>query len=237
MAFFLRLGQYIASSREPKDFWQQLLLALQGDHLDLPYAILYSAGGDINESLSESSELSQTLRNWTLEGVVRVPESCTRIPKRITNELAMEEFIPTFYDLVKQDSPTLLRADDGTLPEFIQRDITVIMDGEHPSNSAIFLPIRSTADNVLGFMILGVNPRRQFDADYKAFVELLSRQLATSMAVSFPLSLQTTNKSDATYSLHFYLKKKFDGAKLLPSKQPTIAIFCPRSLLYKLMKR
>lgn len=186
MAFLLRLGQYIASSREPKDFWQQLLLALQGDHLDLPFAILYSAGGDINETLSESSELSQNLRNWTLEGLVKVPDSCTSIPKRINSEQAMEDFFPKFYDLVKHESPTLLRAEEGTLPEFISRDITVIMDGEHPSKSAIFLPIRSTADNVLGFMILGVNPRRRYDDDYKVFIELLSRQLATSMAVRIP---------------------------------------------------
>jgi hypothetical protein len=139
MAFFLRLGQYIASSREPKDFWQQLLLALQGDHLDLPFAILYSVGGDINETLSESSEMSQHLRNWTLEGLVRIPETCSSIPKRINTEQAMEDFLPDFYDLVKQDSPTLLRADDRTLPEFISRDITVVMDGEHPCKSAIFL--------------------------------------------------------------------------------------------------
>jgi hypothetical protein len=191
MAFLLRLGQYIASSQEPKDFWSQLLLALQGDHLDLPFAIVYSAGGDINEMLSESSELSSNLRNWTLEGLVRVPGTCTSIPRRINSEPAMEEFLPNFYDLVKQDTPTLLRAETGTLPEFISRDITIIMDGEHPCKSAIFLPIRSTADNVLGFMILGMNPRRQFDADYKVFIELLSRQLATSMAVSFPLLGQT----------------------------------------------
>jgi hypothetical protein len=193
MAFFLRLGQYIASSREPKDFWQQLLLALQGDHLDLPFAILYSAGGNINETVSEPSGLSQHLWNWTLEGVVRVPERCTSIPKRINTKQAMEDFFPNFYDLVKQDSPTLLQADDGTLPEFISRDITVIMDGEHPCKSAIFLPIRSTADSVLGFMILGVNPRRQYDDCYKVFVELLSRQLTTSMAVSIPISIKRSS--------------------------------------------
>jgi hypothetical protein len=186
MAFLLRLGQYIASSREPKDFWQQLLLGLQGDHLDLPFAILYSAGGDINETLSESSELSRNLRNWVLEGVVRVPETCSSIPKRINTEQAMEDFLPNFPELVRQDSPSLLWAEDGTLPEFISRDITAIIDSEHPCKSAIFLPIRSTADNILGFLILGVNPRKRFDNDYKVFIELLSRQLATSMAVCFP---------------------------------------------------
>lgn len=208
MAFLLRLGQYIASSQEPKDFWQQLLLGLQGDHLDLPFAILYSAGGDINETLSESSELSQNLRNWVLEGVVRVPERCSSIPKRINTEQAMEDFLPNFLELVRQDSPSLLRAEDGTLPEFISRDITAIMDSEHPCKSAIFLPIRSTADNILGFLILGVNPRKRFDDDYKVFIELLSRQLATSMAVCLPGFRIHPRDSDMMCSLPFYSRTK-----------------------------
>jgi hypothetical protein len=80
MAFLLRLGQYIASSREPKDFWQQLLRGLEADHLDLPFGILYSAGGDVNETPSESSEQGQFLKNWVLEGLVRVPEPCSALP-------------------------------------------------------------------------------------------------------------------------------------------------------------
>ena len=121
MAFLLRLSQYIASSQEPKDFWSQLLLALQGDHLDLPFAIVYSAGGDINETLSESSELSSNLRNWTLEGLVRVPETCTSIPRRINSEQAMEDFLPDFYNLVKQDTPTLLRSNWNTARVHLSR--------------------------------------------------------------------------------------------------------------------
>ena len=185
MAFLLRLGQYIASSREPKDFWQQLLRGLKADHLDLPFGILYSAGGDINETLSESSEQGQLLRNWVLEGLVRVPEPCSALPRRITDEQTMERFLPNFYDLVKADGPTLLHKDSGSLPEFISRDIPV-MNGEQTCDAAIFLPIRSTGNNVLGFLVLGLNPRKKYDDDYKVFIELLSRQLATSMAVGQP---------------------------------------------------
>ncbi|KUJ18979.1 putative histidine kinase M3YPp [Mollisia scopiformis] len=181
MAFLLRLGQFIASSREPKDFWQQLLLGLQADHLDLPFGILYSAGGDINETLSESSEQSQNLKNWALEGLVRVPETCPSIPTRITTEREMEDFLPDFYDLIRSESATLLTTEEGTLPPWMTKEIRV-NNGEHACESAIFLPIRSTADNILGFLMLGVNPRKRFDDDYKVFIELLSRQLATSMA-------------------------------------------------------
>lgn len=34
----------------------------------------------------------------------------------------------------------------------------------------------------MGFLVIGVNPRRHFDKDYEAFVSLLNRQLATSLA-------------------------------------------------------
>jgi PAS domain-containing protein len=34
----------------------------------------------------------------------------------------------------------------------------------------------------MGFLVVGVNPRRQFDDDYQSFVKLIDRQLATSLA-------------------------------------------------------
>jgi PAS domain-containing protein len=34
----------------------------------------------------------------------------------------------------------------------------------------------------MGFLVVGVNPRRQFDDDYHSFIKLIDRQLATSLA-------------------------------------------------------
>lgn len=181
MAFLLRLGQHIASSREPKEFWAQLLLVLESTNLDLPFAILYSVGdGSSNDTVSESSEQSQILKNWNLEGTIRVPDSCTAILSRLSTELETEEFLPHFQELVRADSPSILTKENGTLPDFIGNDLPV-MDGTK-CESAVFLPIRSTSDNVLGFLLLGISPRKRYDQDYRIFIELLSRQLATSMA-------------------------------------------------------
>lgn len=191
MACLLRLGQYIASAREPKDFWRQLVLSLEAENLDLQFSIIYSAGGDTYETPSESSENVANLRNWTLEGLIRISEtSAASIPSRITSESEMEEFLPNFPQLVTKDSPTLLLAENGSMPHFMSK--ILVMNGEHACESAVFLPIRSTADKVLGFIIIGLNPRKRYDDDYKVFMELLSRQLATSMAVSLPSS---TNSS------------------------------------------
>lgn len=205
MAFLLRAGNLISSSRDQQEFWQQLIFSLQADHPDLPYALLYSVNSDVSESGSEASDNSQN-RNWILQGKIRVPDSSQGIPIAAT-EHSMEQFLPTFPDLIKSESPTLLGAEAGSLPDFIIRDISAI-NGEL-ERSAVFLPIRSTGENLLGFLVLGLNPRKRFDADYKVFIELLTRQLATSLAVRLPCQAENSC-TDFWYSLQFCSKKKFD---------------------------
>jgi PAS domain-containing protein len=182
MLFLLRLGQYIARSREPKDFWQQLLKGLGPNHLDIPFAILYSAGGDINEELSVSSEQSFDHTNWVLEGSVRLQDS-SAIPRRLPSVHDLENFLPDFLKYIKSDYPTQLRTSDNTLPESLGRDRRTEFEDD-VCETAIFLPIRSTGDKILGFLILGVNPRKRYDDDYRLFIELLGRQLSTSLATA-----------------------------------------------------
>lgn len=51
------------------------------------------------------------------------------------------------------------------------------------SRVVVVSPIHpTTGDSTLGFLIMGTNPRRPYDEDYDLFVQLLGRQLATSMA-------------------------------------------------------
>lgn len=156
----------------------QLLIGLKAGQDDLPFAVLYSAGEDVLETLSESSEHSQNLKNWALEGLVRCSPS-DAIPSRINSEIGVEEFITDFMDIIKADYPTLLEGD--ALPAFV-KDVSIAEDLR--CTSVVLLPIRSTGDNILGFLLLGVNPRKAYDSDYKILMELLSRQLSTSMAVS-----------------------------------------------------
>lgn len=183
MSFLLRLGQYIASSREPKDFWQQLLRGLEVENFDLPFGLLYSAGWDVNETLSVSSEQSQTLKNWVLEGLVRVPGTPSPIPRRHSPDESIEDVLPNFQEMIKSDTPTLLLASDGSMPEYLVQNLKNSGSAD-VYEAAVFLPIKSTGDTTLGFLILGINPRKRFDDDYRVFIELISRQLATSMAVS-----------------------------------------------------
>jgi PAS domain-containing protein len=184
MSFLLRLGQLIANSQEPKDFWKQLLLGLQPDIPDLPFAIVYSAGSIVNETLSESSEQCGSLKKWVLEGTVRVGDHHTSIPDRLNSEEDLDGFLPDFMNLIKSNSPSILRVKDGSLPPSLAKDLKEL-GGEISCETALFLPIRSTTESALGFVILGINPRKAFDEDYKLFAELLSRQLTSSLVAAF----------------------------------------------------
>ncbi|KAJ5041797.1 uncharacterized protein L3040_005364 [Drepanopeziza brunnea f. sp. 'multigermtubi'] len=154
MACLLRFGQYVNASRDQKEFWQQVTIAFRADHTDLPFALIYSVDGDFNDTISEASDQSHESRKWVLEGKIRIPDSCSNIPDRST-EQQMEDFLPGFPELIRAESPTLLLAGNGTMPEFIARNIT-LADNE-PAQSAIFLPIRSIGDNEFGFMIIATS--------------------------------------------------------------------------------
>jgi len=141
MAFLLRTGQKIAASKEPRDWWQELLLSLKEPHLDLPFALLYSASEEVNETLSASSEHSSGLENWVLEGASRVPEEvATQFSALGRRGVDCSKLIPNFHNILKSNSPTLLSCTDGTFPEALARSIPVV-DGQHYCDAAVFLPM------------------------------------------------------------------------------------------------
>jgi PAS domain S-box-containing protein len=91
-------------------------------------------------------------------------------------------FIPSFREAMRTREPTMLVSTDGSLPEYLLAGIEW-RGFEEPCREAVIFPVRPTNDeNVVGFLLLGINPRRPFDDDYKSFVYMLDRQLATSLA-------------------------------------------------------
>lgn len=182
MAFLLRLGQVTSQSKDPVDLWQRVLRSLRTNHPDLPFAVLYSVTTNTSDRVSKDSDTSSS-RTWELQGTVRIPDTCSSIPDRVT-EKAMGDFLPTFAELVNADSSVLLSNTEGSLPVFVSRDGCSVSGDER---SSVFLPIRSVSHQLLGFLLLGINAKKRFDDDYKVFIELINRQLTSSLAVSLPV--------------------------------------------------
>jgi PAS domain S-box-containing protein len=166
------------------EFWRHVLNALRENEYDFPFALLYSVVDDIDgdEGASMSSETSSALKSCILEGTLGVPEGHPAAPTGLDLRRATGGFIPAFRDALQTREPKLLSLIDGTLSETMIEGLECRGFGD-PCRLAVVCPIRPTnGENVLGFLVVGINPRRPYDGDYEAFIRLLNRQLATSLA-------------------------------------------------------
>jgi PAS domain S-box-containing protein len=181
----LKLGQELNKAQKVSQFWLRILTGIEGNGYDFPFAIIYSVadefdGGD--EDSSSASVTSMDMKVCVLEGALGVPEGHAAAPVRLDLKRARGGFIPSFRDAMRTREPKLLNILDGTLSESLLEGIEWRGYGE-PCRSALVCPIRPTnGENVMGFLVIGVNPRRKYDHDYSALVRLLDRQLATSLA-------------------------------------------------------
>jgi PAS domain S-box-containing protein len=177
------LGDFTAQSKTIKQFWGFVQKGLLGNHFDVPFALMYSVGdSEDGDHSSTSSGSTISLKSCYIEWSIGVPDGHIAAPYQLDLKRSREGFVPSFREAMRTREPTLLHTRDGTLPEALLDDISWRGFGD-PCREAIIFPVRPTnGDAVLAFLVLGVNPRRHYDKEYKAFVSLLNRQLATSLA-------------------------------------------------------
>jgi PAS domain S-box-containing protein len=177
------IGERTAAARDVKAFWSQVLASFDFNELDSPFVLLYSVTED-NESDSSSITSNSVFssRQCLLEGALGVPEGHQAAPRQIDLRAGMDGFGPVFREVMKTDKPLLLEVGNRELPQSLLEDLDWRGFGD-PVTAVVVCPIHpTTGESVLGFLVLGVNPRRPYDDDYSLFVQLLNRQLATSLA-------------------------------------------------------
>jgi PAS domain S-box-containing protein len=185
----LKLGEEVALAKSVSSFWQKILSSLEDNEWDFPFALVYSVVDDseTDDSGSVSSGSSLSMKSCELQGALGIPEGHPAAPQRIDLKRGRGGFVQTFRDSMQTREPRLLKITDGTLSESMMEGFEWRGFGE-PCKLAVALPIRVTTastgdnENVLGFLVVGINPRRPYDDDYQAFINLLNRQLATSCA-------------------------------------------------------
>ena len=171
------IGERTATAREVKDFWGQVLQGLQYNEYDTPFVLLYSVAEDVDsdDSLTQPEQCF-------LEGALGVPKGHQAAPGQIDLRSGSEGFGSVFREAMNIDNPVLLETENGTLPPDLISGIDCRGFGD-PCRAAVVCSIQpTTGDSMLGFLVMGINPRRPYDDDYSLFVQLLSRQLGTSLA-------------------------------------------------------
>lgn len=182
--FTLRhLGEQTNAASDFKSFWGQVLKALATNEFDTPFVLLYSVSNerDSDASSIHSNNASGT-KQCVLEGKLGVPDGHTAAPQQLDLNAGTDYFARVFRDAMTSDKPVLLQTEDGTLDSDLLDGMEWRGFGD-PCQSVIVCPIHLTGGgSILGFLVMGINPRRPYDDDYSLFVQLLSQQLSTSMA-------------------------------------------------------
>ncbi|OQO11760.1 hypothetical protein B0A48_03487 [Cryoendolithus antarcticus] len=177
------VGERTASARDVKGFWAQVQGAFEFNEADSPFLLLYSV---MDESDSDSSSVYSNsgfgTRQCFLEGALGVPVGHACAPEMIELKNGTDGFGPQFREVMKSDRPKVMEVGTDDLPASLLEGLEWRGFGD-PCTSVVVCPIHPmTGDSALGYLVLGVNPRRPYDDDYSLFVQLLARQLATSLA-------------------------------------------------------
>ncbi|KXJ88563.1 hypothetical protein Micbo1qcDRAFT_166624 [Microdochium bolleyi] len=227
-----RVGTAVSRSKTPKQFWRFILEALEENHFDVPFALLYSVGDGSEEDMSSvSSGSTMSRRSCFFEGALGIPDGHPAIPRQLDLKRSSEGFVPAFRDAMRTREPTLLHTRDSTLPEALLDGIEWRGFGD-PCNDAIIFPVRPTnGEMVMAFLLIGVNPRRPYDDEYKAFTTILNRQLATSLA-SFMLWQEEVRRSrDAAEAAALEQKELEQQLALQTSRLRRMTELSPQGML------
>ena len=179
------VGEQTLLAQNAKSFWGLVQKGLEFNEYDVPFALIYAVAED-NES-EVSSMHSGGFSNppqITLEGSIGVPAGHPSAVPAIDLRTSDQGFAPYMREsLSLSGAPVVLSRDSGTLPGRLIDGLEWKGFGD-PSRTIVVFPVHPTTagDTVVGFIVMGTNPRRPYDDDYQLFIHLLSRQLATSMA-------------------------------------------------------
>ncbi|GAB0135425.1 hypothetical protein EsDP_00003764 [Epichloe bromicola] len=181
------IGEHTAAAKTFRDFWSLTLKGLEYNEPDVPFCLIYSVGEDNDsDSASFNSGSIGFSHNLTLEGSLGVPKGHPAAPVSLDSR-TQEGFAPCMrQSMAAGGVPILLSSEDATLPLDLVQGLNWRGFGD-PCRHLVVFPINPVAawyeaTYPRGFVVLGVNPRRPYDEDYKLFVHLLMRQLATSLA-------------------------------------------------------
>ncbi|KAF2447736.1 aerobic respiration control sensor protein arcB [Karstenula rhodostoma CBS 690.94] len=178
-----QISEKLVETRSTKHFWQCVLDGLQDNPWEVPFALLYSiTDSDDADTVSHSSDSTISMKTCLLEGAIGIPEGHPASPPKLDLKRSKEGFIPAFREAMRTREPTIIKRRNGSLPDELTEGIEWRGYGD-PCKEAIIIPVRPTNnENIFAFLLLGVNPKRAYDEEYKAFVYLLNRQLANSLA-------------------------------------------------------
>ncbi|KAL2135582.1 hypothetical protein VTI74DRAFT_7858 [Chaetomium olivicolor] len=214
MKMLIDLGEVLVTARDVDSYWEKAIqqLAAVEPRYDIPLAILYTVEED--PEATRSPGWNGPAKICRLAGALGVPEKHPIAPEILSLRISNDALAASFREALTAQHPTLLQTSDGTLPPALLEGLQWRGFEGDPCRAAVICPIRPTKDeNVMGFLLLGLNPRRPYDNDYRQYISLLSQKLATSLASIVLLEEETRRGRNAAEQAAFdqaMLKEKLE---------------------------
>ncbi|KAL2269642.1 hypothetical protein VTJ83DRAFT_1826 [Remersonia thermophila] len=179
MKMLVDLGEALLAARDVDSYWDLAIrkLATVEPSYDIPLAILYAVHDDPDPPPGHGPAKICRLR-----GALGVPDGHPIAPESIRLRTDAGPLSSSISAALEDQHPARLRVADGTLPASLLHGLRWRGFGD-PCHAAVICPIRPTKDeNAMGFLLLGLNPRRPYGNDYRQFISLLGQKLATTLA-------------------------------------------------------
>ncbi|KAF1954573.1 hypothetical protein CC80DRAFT_475815 [Byssothecium circinans] len=175
----LRLSEEVPRARDSDSYWELATEVLSLNDKDILFALLYSVeyetGSESNSGLARYSENHQV---YVLRGSFGLPGGSPAAPERLD---IGHGFAPYFRQAMLARNPIMVNLEGSPVAE-LYRDIDWKGYGD-PCRGIAICPLNPTSskDNILGYMVFALNPRRPYDDDYRQFIMVTSRLLSTSL--------------------------------------------------------
>lgn len=182
MLSLLRISESAASVTSLDDFWHGLVKAMTSNDLDFPLFALYSLRDSdlLTDAIGGESSALVERESWILRGSTRFVQNHPAIPNILEADSGTG-LAPAFKAVLGSSCPLVFDEGDGVLgPDLLQGCDTPGL--RLKCHQLVVCPLRSSSRQVMGFLALGINPSRPYDEEYKTFVQLLSRQIETSIS-------------------------------------------------------
>jgi hypothetical protein len=159
-------------------FWKSIYDAILPYEYDFPTAILYShVEPDTMSSVGPSKTSSQLCAlEWTIGYADNHPDIPRTLDLGENNSL-----VRAILGCVESGAATLYNDKNSDLPGSIFKDIEKRGFGD-PCKAMLVIPVRTSNETLCGYVMVSVNTRRPYDAEYRDWIEVFSNLLGTSAA-------------------------------------------------------
>ena len=165
--------------------WERILKVLESNELDFPLAVMYSY--DYSDSAV------------AFQGGLGIPQDHHLSIKRARLDQINNPLLRILQQARTAGNLSVFQHAKGEFPEGLFDDVSWRGFGE-PSTVIAVLSLMAE-ENLVGFVLTGLNPRRAYDNEYDHFIQLLNRQLSVSLTSAMSIEQGRRRQAELIHDL------------------------------------